>query len=228
MKSVAISFRAIAAGLEHHGGTVLTDSSSHHCWFFPPECHTATQIVGNRYHRDDKSHHSARCVGVGARNVSSSSSRTVKNSISSKTSAPLRLDKKQLDNDNGEECSGCSGVCGGETGGELRKEEEQLRREESRFASENTCGCGCVRLSDLPSTCEWISLGDNKCSTFVPDSIKHCLKSATMNSIQTRNSVETKSFPCVCDAFLPKLKAIEMANDLATTVLRIAFSISEK
>lgn len=36
---VARCFEWQAAALEKHGGQVLTDSASRHCWSFPPSCH---------------------------------------------------------------------------------------------------------------------------------------------------------------------------------------------
>lgn len=33
---VAKVFSSVARSLEHHGGLVLTDSTLHHCWSFPP------------------------------------------------------------------------------------------------------------------------------------------------------------------------------------------------
>lgn len=36
MEVVAQCFEEMAAGLNRHGALMLTDSQSHHCWFFPP------------------------------------------------------------------------------------------------------------------------------------------------------------------------------------------------
>lgn len=164
MKSVANSLHAVAASLEHYGGTVLTESSSHHCWFFPPE--------GTGYHPHERP-------------------------------APW----KDMEGEGGEELA-------------------------------KTCGCGCVRLSDLPHDCEWSSLGDSRCSSLVPDSVRgHYLMrdaefkadiGSRMKQCGTSLHHERAGFPLVCDAFLPKLKAIETANDLSSTLLRISMSISEK
>ena len=109
-------------------------------------------------------------------------------------------------------------------------DEDNVQGAESYFPFGKTCGCGCVRVLDLPSTCEWIPLGDDKCSIYVQDVIKQCLKRRCTKLQHTASSdvIKTQPFPCVCDAFFPKVKAIETANDLASTVLRIAFSISEK
>ena len=40
--------------------------------------------------------------------------------------------------------------------------------------------------------------------------------------------VKVDCFPAVCDVFLPKLRAIESAHNLASSLLRISFSVSEK
>ena len=37
MRNVATGFQRVAVCLEHHGGTVVSDSWSHHCWAFPPD-----------------------------------------------------------------------------------------------------------------------------------------------------------------------------------------------
>ena len=134
---------------------------------------------------------------------------------------------KERDGETSRGSGGCEGVpnsCEEICDGESR------RRERTWYMFDKTCGCGCVRLSDLPLSCEWVPLGDDKLSLHVPESMKEILRRATKESARSsfEGTVEIKPFPCVCDAFLPKLKAIEMANDLSSTLLRIAFSISEK
>lgn len=209
MKSVAKSLCAVAASLEHYGGTVLSDSQFHHCWFFPPEdC-----VVPVTQQRDDKmseNHRTARSQGGRV-----SSDQFIENSPCYEASIPWRLGKMEMTTDE-------------ERGG--GEQEKQLQREETLFGLEKTCGCGHLRLSDLPSMCEWASLADAQCSTFVPDSIRQCLERATKenDSIDTSSAAAKQSSAFVCDAFLPKLKAIEMASDLASSLLRVAFSVSEK
>lgn len=208
MKSVAKSLCAVAVSLEHYGGTVLSDSTSHHCWFFPPEDSVVPVVGGGKRQRDDKTSENHFTAGQGGR---VSSDQFIKNRPSYQASIPQRLGKMEITTD----------------------EERGEQREETFFGLEKTCGCGHLRLSDLPSTCEWTSLADAQCSTFVPDSIRQCLEGATKESDSVDRSspaaLETKqSLACVCDAFLPKLKAIEMASDLASSLLRVAFSVSEK
>lgn len=109
---------------------------------------------------------------------------------------------------------------------------------EGKELARKTCGCGCVKLSDLPHDCEWSSLGDSSCSSLVPGSVgQHYamrdeeFKGEVGPRIKRRGTSmhhERDGFPLVCDAFLPKLKAMETANDLSSTILRISMSISEK
>ena len=208
IKSVARSLQSVSVCLEHHGGTVLSDSSSHHCWFFPPEDTSLQPAAGEggptrsdgRWSdtgsvKDKRESVRGGCVGPKDRIPHQAASLT--RPVSSSEGSGL-----------------CSTVYN------------------ERWRSLKTCGCGCVRLLDLPPTCKWIPLRDDRLSMYVPDSIKQCLKRPSTedsSSGQTCGSSKEKlPFPCVCDAFLPKLRAIETAGDLSSTVLRIAFSISEK
>lgn len=115
---------------------------------------------------------------------------------------------------------------------------KDMEGEGGRELARKTCSCGCVRLSDLPHDCEWSSLGDSRCLSLVPDSVRRHYSmrdeefkgdvGPRMKRHSTSTRHEREDFPLVCDAFLPKLKAIETANDLSSTILRISMSISEK
>ena len=89
---------------------------------------------------------------------------------------------------------------------------------------EKRCGCGRVKLSDLPPTCKWVPLGTDRCSIFVPDFLQECLQNDAQKTDSFSNAAGSRPFPLVCDPFLPKVRAIEIANDLASTILRISFS----
>lgn len=134
----------------------------------------------------------------------------------------------------------CSGLEKGDvrwTGGKdvrMREESEERKfREDSRrneeveegvHLLEKTCGCGRVKLSDLPPTCKWVPLGSDRCSIFVPDFLQECLQSDAQRTDSFSDAAGSKPFPLVCDPFLPKVRAIKIANDLASTILRISFS----
>ena len=116
------------------------------------------------------------------------------------------------------------------TSEEEREEEEEV--DEGVYGSGKTCGCGCVKLSDLPRTVKWTPLGTDKSSIFVPDFVQQCLlekkPSAPKESVRPQTSgkfvASRPVFPLVCDPLLPKVRAIETASDLASTLLRISFS----
>ena len=238
MRSVASSLQAVALSLEHHRGTVLTDSSSHHCWSFPPENWGHTPLVTNmEQRRQDATGKENFCHAVMKQAVSerlevSGSGMTCGSgapTVCSTQPVPLTPGGKRSSDNRRGRCSENSDVCGEEPKGEYLTTERQ--GEERLLALEKTCGCGRVRLTDLPPESEWSPLGDSECSTYVADSIKLYVKRAAeirTDLAQTKTASEASSFPLVCDAFLPKLKAIETANDVASTLLRIALSISEK
>ena len=180
MKSVGSSLEAVAASLEHHGGTLLTDSLFHHCWSFPPEqddCLTPAAAAGDR--------------------------------------EKMKLVEEEEEED----------------------DDEVTEMEE--ISEEETCGCGVLKLSDLPSNCKWNVLGNNEGCSFVPDSIRHYLKRATGSCASAREKKERDTeiagvpqtsshlFPLVCDPFLPKLRAVETASDLASTILRTSMCITD-
>ena len=231
MRSVATSFRAVAKSLEHHRGTVLSDSFSHHCWFFPPEDYLEPIVRNEKHLTTEKRGYTGTSYDceVGG-DCDKKSGQFIEDGLKFQVSS-LPVDCREwVSSREGGDVSEGSGVCGGMTArdGKLRNNEHLKKR----CVLEKTCGCGCVRLSDLPSTCEWIPLGDDELSLYVPDSIKDYLMRLTKESVERNGTqmeaTETKPFPHVCDAFFPKFKAIEMVNDLASTLLRIAFSISEK
>ena len=179
MKSVAVSFQSVAASLEHHGGTVLSDTFSHHCWFLPPHNWGSEDLRGR---------------------------------------SPDGVTGRE-----GTEC-GC-------TDSERRVDGLRGRGDgfESVLVSDKTCGCGCVKLSDLPPTTKWIPLGADRLSLYPPDHAQWALERATSSgSLSGTAAVTDRQYPLVCDPFLPKLRAIETANDVASTILRISFSVSER
>lgn len=241
MKSVASSFQSVAVCLEHYGGTVLTDSSSHHCWFFPPDDYCMSELVdgSGKTQREEmkerevkKRGNESSCdksaetkSGIELRNTVTTTADTlvVQNDKLKFRSIPLQSHSLSTIHDINNK-TGHTDVC---KGTDDRVKENPRRNEADRWEGK-TCGCGCVKLSELPSTCEWIPLGDNKCSIYTPDLIEKCLKEATKANIYESVAVDSECFPIVCDAFSTKLKAIETANDLASSLLRIAFSISEK
>ena len=235
MRSVATSFREVAKSLEHHGGTVLSDSSYHHCWFFAPE-DCMEPLVGHEKHMTtEKTDYSSMTKDNGDRGDNGTiSGQFAENRHNFQVSPlPVCCGEQVSSTERGKVSEGTS-ECGEMTGSRSKLRNEELpRRKEKWCVSEKACGCGCVRLSDLPSACEWIPLGDDKLSLYVSESIKECLKravdeSAERDGAQRRSEgTEINPFPCVCDAFWPKLKAIEMANDLSSTLLRIAFSIEK-
>lgn len=90
---------------------------------------------------------------------------------------------------------------------------------------------------------------DNDCNVVTRDGgNKHSLSEASSGNVSLGKSMQASlqtekqrvissglehkervlELPSVCDPFLPKLNAIELSNDLASTVLRIALAISER
>ena len=178
MKSVSVCFQRVAVSLEHNGGTVVSDSASHHCWFFPP--------------------HGWSSVGL----------------------EKMETERERVGN-------GCSGVVDKGVWKCVDKKTDGEEMVESVRVSDKTCGCGCMKLSDLPLTTKWVPLGTDNCSSFVPDSVQLALRKCHSLGV-TECAIESRHYPLVCDPFLPKLRAIETANDLASSILRISFSVSEK
>ena len=195
VESVASGLQSVAASLEHYGGAVATDSSSHHCWFFPPggdwlEC-SEEEWRGE----GDGGGGGGGEGGWGGRGGG-------------------------VGGGGGKEGGGGGGGGGG-------------RRNVS--GRQKTCGCGCVKLADLPQNCAWSPLGSIGHASFVPDLIQRfaaaALGGVSMATGDQANVPEhgwRDSCPVVCDFFLPKLRAIEATNDLSSTILRVAVSISDK
>ena len=222
MRSVAASFQRVAVCLEHWGGTVLSDSSSHHCWFFPPGNWTSPGGCGEGEVQRERTKDTCR-FSVGSERKGESSSVLVGNSFSEhgeKQSHPVPADNSQENKHLPSRFSGLgTGDAGWKDGG---------TREEVVCPSEKTCGCGCVKLSDLPPSNQWIPLGAERCSVSLLESVQLALERARPEVASSAKDAASTPFPSVCDPFLPKLRAMETASDLASTILRISFSVSEK
>ena len=217
MRNVATGFQRVAVCLEHHGGTVVSDSWSHHCWAFPPDnwVHPGgggeSKTVGDRVMRN-------RChFPAGGSKISAGI--TARDSVSGGKGQCAPADKKQERASRYSDSERVEGTLRGEESKErVFHKEDTLEVDEGDFQSGKTCGCGCVKLSDLPPTAKWIPLGADNCSVFIPDFVRQRLENTPRDSVLSR-----PVFPLVCDPFLPKVRAIEAANDLASTVLRISF-----
>lgn len=112
-----------------------------------------------------------------------------------------------------------------------------------RFAKPSkTCCCGSLRLSRLSSLgCGWNSLHDLQGGfSAIPEALLECLKARQNRSPSTTNGFGENRWEngstldlhrpelvgtSVCDAFLPRVKAVELSNDISCAVLRIAYIV---
>jgi hypothetical protein len=216
MRNVATGFQRVAVCLEHHGGTVVSDSWSHHCWTFPPD-NWGHPGGGGRESKTVGDVTRNRCP-FPARGSKISAGVTARDSVSGGKGQCAPADKKQQRASRYSDSERLDATLRGGEGSKetVFHEEDTLEVDEGALRSGKTCGCGCVKLSDLPPTSKWIPLGADNCSVFIPDFVQQqCLEDTPVLSRPV--------FPLVCDPFLPKVRAIEVANDLASTVLRISF-----
>ncbi len=99
-----------------------------------------------------------------------------------------------------------------------------------------TCCCGSVKLSDVSATgCEWTDLYSVLGGfSVIPDALFACLSSPRACTAVANDSSEERrkdgGLPrrvsaCVCDGFLPRVKAVELANDLSCAILGIAYAV---
>ncbi|CAI8055913.1 hypothetical protein GBAR_LOCUS30478, partial [Geodia barretti] len=203
MRNVATGFQRVAVCLEHHGGTVVSDPWSHHCWAFPPDnwVHPGgggeSKTVGDCVMRN-------RChFPAGGSKISAGI--TARDSVSGGKGQCAPADKKQERASRYSDSERVDGTLRGEESKErVFHKEDTLEIDERDFQSVKTCGCGCVKLSDLPPTAKWIPLGADNCSVFIPDFVRQRLENTPRDSVLSR-----PVFPLVCDPFLPKVRAIE-------------------
>ena len=209
MKIVARSFASVSASLEHYGGLLLTDTAFYHSWSFPPYSHCEPE--------------------------SSSSANGVRGKLETNSSP------KQSCLFTGKMCS-----CGAVKLGDLPAGTtwQTLFRDDFIAIPEMITGLlrskgrvgGVPDCHDHASEEVTVHVSDSNYATVTADAALPTLSSAAVSHSNTHCSdVEARSketrhpstSPLVCDPFLPKLKAVELANDLSCSILRIAYALSE-
>jgi len=209
MKSAARSFASVSASLEHYGGLLLTDTAFHHSWSFPPYDH---------------------CEAEG-------------NSGTSGVHGKLETKRSQKES----LFSGKTCRCGAVELGDLPAGTSWQTLFRNDFIAIPEIITELLRSPDqdgrLP---EWHDHESKECTVQVSDSHS---KYATVTADETLPTLSNAAVsqtnghcsdvevnqgakhpsrsPLVCDPFLPKLKAVELANDLSCSILRIAFALSE-
>ena len=114
---------------------------------------------------------------------------------------------------------------------------------QATFATK-TCCCGRVSLSELSTCCKWWNLHQGSLQVF-PEVIEDILiggklprnqqakktEATSINSTEKEMYIQQEPLPTVdsiCDPFLSKLEAVELAGDLSSAILRITQVVVER
>ena len=202
MRSIAEAFAAVASSLEHYNGLTLTDTTFHHCWSFPP--YEYCEAV-----------YTSKC---GDSELPLQVVTPVKNCCCGAvklSDLPAGCEWKNLHKGN------LSAIPEAITGLIRSTKSLQLQDDDSNEApTENIAS---------RSSCKY-SQGDR--STLVEPGEGSKMNEQLPQVVQASDAEGTgqalnSTWPSVCDPFLPKLRAVELVNDLACTVLRIAYALTE-
>ena len=184
----------------------LTDSSSHHCWSFPPYdyCTPLSLQVESSLDR-----------GVPFIQPCTLTPTTQSSERDKRTHAQRPSDTQSLHDQH-----------------TFSTEANHQCFSDSQLTafSDKTCRCGVMSIRNLPPSTKWTSTISND-SISVPDSLCDMLRSVTQGHDCTEGGgpgVEFKDSAGVLDFGLAKVQAIETAGDLASTVLQIAYSLTDK
>lgn len=205
MQSVARSFALVSASLEHYGGLPLTDTALHHCWSFPP------------YQYCEEEGSSDLCGKLETKE----SSVLKQNLFDEKTCCCGAVRLKDLPPS--------------ATWQTLLRDEFAAIPEmiTKLLDSRGHIGDNLPSLHDCGMKADTILAPDTQCASGSNYSKDKLLSSAAIHSNTHHSSVEAVGrgiglrTPSVCDPFLPKLKAVELANDLSCSILRIAYALIE-
>ena len=199
MRNAANSFAVLASSLEHFGGLSVTDSVYHHCWSFPPHDY---------------------CEAVFADDVNGKSG-----------DFPAGFE--------GKTCC-CGAVKLSDLQARCSCKWQTLTRHGFSPIPEAIQGLLSKAQSHDGLTCETGSNASNggvHGSTSSPveanfhgNSLSKSRTSQSPGEVADDGDADAANLgiPDVCEAFLPKLKAVELAGDLVCTVLRIAYVVSER
>lgn len=204
MHSVARSFASVSACLEHYGGLLLTDTAFHHCWSFPP------------YQYCEQEERSGLCG-----KLETKESVLKQNLFDGKTCCCGAVRLRDLP--------------AGATWQTLLRDEfvaipEMITKllDSRGHISDNLPG-----VHDRGMKADTMLTPDTQCASAASYSKDKDLSSAAVHSNAQHSGVEAVGreiglrTPSLCDPFLPKLKAVELANDLSCSILRIAYALTE-
>lgn len=93
--------------------------------------------------------------------------------------------------------------------------------EQNSVLAKKTCCCGAVVLSELPPGCQWRCLQPGE---IVPDSLIETARRVRSAPMVDGSKVHNRC-PSAIDLCFIKMKAVELAGELASSILRIAFMI---
>lgn len=100
--------------------------------------------------------------------------------------------------------------------------EGMSRDQQDRMLAVKTCICGSVALTELPSGCEWRCLQPVE---MVPDVVTEAAGRVALLPAVGRDDGTNGCHVAVVDLCFIKMKAVELAGDLASSILRIAYAL---
>lgn len=204
LRNAASTFAALATSLEHFGGLTVTDSVYRHCWSFPPHDYCEAAFADS---------------GMSGEVLASFEGKTC-------CCGAVKLSDLQA-------CCSCEWRTLHRRGFSPIPEAIQgLLKLKRRAQSRDGLRCETDSNDTLVSSNSAVrgSISSPVEANFhgIGSSTKLCCTFEQSPGEATHIDTADLGTPAVCEAFLPKLKAVELASDLVCTVLRIAYVVSER